>query len=113
MVIDIRVLRYRFGRRRNEVPGEEKATQREVQSVLLTKYYSDGQVRGMKWVGLVACLGYRRGVQKGSVGNLKEKDHLESPSVDGRIILKLILMKLDGRHGCLKIGTGGWLLWVL
>ena len=29
-------------------------------------------------------------------GNLKERDHLEDPVVDGRLILRWIFRKLDG-----------------
>jgi len=32
-------------------------------------------------------------------GNLREGDHLEGPGIDGKIILRWILRKLDGRHG--------------
>jgi len=44
-------------------------------------------------------------------GNLKERNHLEEPGVDGRIILRWIFMKMDvgGWNGLfwLRIGTGG------
>jgi len=43
-----------------------------------------------------------------------EKDHLEDPGVDKRIILRLIFRKWDGVHVTgliwLRIGTGGGLL---
>ena len=44
-------------------------------------------------------------------GNLKERDHLAGPGVDGRIILRWIFRKLDVRvwtgSSWLRIGTGG------
>jgi len=30
--------------------------------------------------------------------NLRERDHLEDPGIDGRIIVRWIIRKLDGRH---------------
>jgi len=32
-------------------------------------------------------------------GNLRERDHLEHPGVDGRITLRWIFGKCDGGHG--------------
>jgi hypothetical protein len=32
-------------------------------------------------------------------GNLRDRDHLEDPGIDGRIILGLIFRKLDGEQG--------------
>jgi hypothetical protein len=56
-------------------------------------------------------LGERRGVYRFWWGNLRERDHLEDPGVDGRIIVRWFFMKLDVGIGtgssCLRIGTGG------
>ena len=44
-------------------------------------------------------------------GNLKERDHLGDPGIDGRIILRWIFRKCDVRvwtgSSWLRIGTGG------
>jgi len=44
-------------------------------------------------------------------GNLRVKDHLEDPGLDGRIILRWIFRKWDvgvwTGSICLRIGTGG------
>jgi len=48
----------------------------------------------MRWAGHVARVGERREACAGfGWGNLKERDHLEGPSVDGRIILRWIFRK--------------------
>jgi len=50
--------------------------------------------RRTRWAGRVARMGERRGVNRVFLwGNLKERDHLGDPGVDGRIILRCIFRK--------------------
>jgi hypothetical protein len=49
----------------------------------------------MRWLGHVARIGERRGVYR----VLRERDHLEDPGIDGRIILSWIIRKWDVGHG--------------
>jgi hypothetical protein len=42
-------------------------------------------------------MGGIRGAQSFWRRNMRERDHLEHQGIDGRIILKLIVRKLDGR----------------
>jgi len=52
--------------------------------------------RRMRWAGHVACMG-RGEVHTGFWwGKLRERDHLEDPGVDGRIILRWIFRKWNG-----------------
>jgi hypothetical protein len=44
-------------------------------------------------------MGERRGAYRVWWGNLREREHLEVPSVHGRIILRWVFKKWDGRHG--------------
>ena len=67
--------------------------------------------RRMKWAEHVERMGERRGVYKVLVGNLRERDHLEDPGVDGRIMLRWMFRKWDvgARTGLIspRIWTGG------
>jgi hypothetical protein len=50
----------------------------------------------------------REGVNTGCKwGNLREGDHLENPSIDGRIILKCMLESEMGERRLDRSGTGG------
>jgi hypothetical protein len=42
----------------------------------------------MRWVGHVACIGEMRNAYRILIEKSKGKNHLEDPSVDGRIIVK-------------------------
>jgi len=68
----------------------------------------------MRWAGHVARMG-RGGVYTGFwCGNLRERDHLEDPGLDGRIVLRWIsrYWGVGSWTGSiwLRIGTGGGLL---
>ena len=88
-----RILRKIFGPKRDEVTGEWGRLHNDE----VTGLYSPPHVipviklRRMRGVGHVARVGRREvhtGVRRGS---LRERDHLEDPGVDWRIILKWIL----------------------
>ena len=65
----------------------------------------------MGWAGRVALMGREKAYTGFWWENLRKRNHLEDPGVDGRIILKWIFRKWDVEawpgSSCLKIGTGG------
>ena len=79
-----------FGLKRDEVTGEWRKLHNEE----LNDLYSSPNIvrviksRRMRWAGHVARMG-RGEVYTGLWwGNLKERDHLGDPGIDGRIILR-------------------------
>jgi len=112
-VSENRVLRRIFGPKRDEVIGEWRKVHNEELNDL---YFSPNIVRVFKsrrmgWAGHVARM--RRGEVYAGFwwGNLRERDHLEVPGIDGRIILRWIFRTLDvgawSGSSWLRMGTGG------
>jgi hypothetical protein len=115
-VFENRVLRRIFGPKREEATGEW----RRLHNGELNDLYSTPNVirviksRRIRWAGHIARMG-KREVHTGFWwGDLREGDHFGDQGVDGRIILKLIFKKWDGRAwtglSWVRIGRGGGLL---
>ena len=90
MVFENRVLRRIFGPKRDKVTGQWRILHNDE----LTDLYSSPNIirviksRRMRWAGHVARNGGRVEVYAGfRWGNLRERDHLEDPGINGRIIL--------------------------
>ena len=111
-------LRGIFGPKKDEVTGEWRKLHNEELNDLYCSLNIIRVIksRRMRWAEHVARLGERRGRTGFWWGNLKERDQLEEPGLDGRIILKLISRKWDvvlwTGSSWLRIGTGGWHLWM-
>ena len=82
------VLRGIFGPNRDEVTGKW----RKLHSEELNELYCSSNIvrviksRRMRWAGHVACIGREGACKRVWWGNLRERDHLEDPGVDGRLI---------------------------
>jgi len=70
------------------------------------------KLRRMIWVGHVAHMGRGEAYTGFWWGNLRARDHLGDPGVDGRIMLRWIFRKWDvvvwTGSSWLRTGTGGW-----
>jgi len=107
------VLRRIFGPKRDEVTAEWRKLHNEE---LIDLYSSPNIVRLikpriMRWAGYVARKGRGEAYTEFWWGNLRERDHLGDPGVDGRIILRWIFRKWDvgvwNGSSWLRIETGG------
>jgi len=96
-VFENRFLRRVFGPKRKEVTGEWG----KLHNNELNDLYSSPNIvwviksRRMRWVGHVARMGKGRVLYRVLVGKPEERDHLEEPGIDGRIILRWIFRKWD------------------
>jgi len=102
------VLRRMFGPKRDDVIGEWRKLHNEELNDLysLPNIFGVIKSRRMRRVGHVARMGEWRGVYRIWWGNLRERDHLGDPDVDGKIILRWIFREWDGGHGLDRAGSG-------
>ena len=94
-VFENRVLRGIFGPKRDEVTGEwRRLHNEELNDLNSSPYIFRGiKSRRMKWAGHVARMGRGEAYTGFWWGYLGDRDHLEDPDVDGRIILRWIFRK--------------------
>jgi hypothetical protein len=93
-VFENRVLRRVFGPKRDEVTGEWRNLHNEELSDLYSLPNIVRVVKSRRWAGNVARMAEERGVHRVLVGKPEGKK-----DVDGRIILRWILKKLEGVVG--------------
>ena len=107
-----RVLRRIFGHKRGEVIKEW----RKIHNEELNDLYSSPSIvrviksRIMRWAGYVARMVEKRAVYRVRWVNLRERNHLGDPGVDGSIVLRLIFRKWDVGNGLDRCGSGQGLL---
>ena len=97
-----------FGPKRDEVTGEWRKLHNEELCDLycLPNIIRVVKSRRMIWAWHVARMVEGRGAYRVLMENLRERDNLEDPDVDGRIILRWIFRKWDGRHVLDRAGPG-------
>jgi len=107
-LFDRRVLRRIFGHKRGEATREW----RKIHNEELNDLYSSPSIvrliksRIMRWAGHLARMVEKRAVYRVWWGNLRERDHLGDPGVDGSIMLRLIFRKWDMGNGLDRCGSG-------
>jgi hypothetical protein len=107
-VSENRVLRRIFGPKRDDVTGKwRKLHNEELNDLYCSPYIVRViKLRRMRWAEHVARMRERRGTNRGSVGTLSERDYLEDPGMDGRIILRWLFRRWDVGHGLDCSGSG-------
>jgi len=112
-VFENRVLKRMCGSKRDEVTGEWRKLHNEE----LNDLYSSPNIvrviksKRMRWTKHVARMGRVEACTGFWWGNLRERDHLGDPCIDGRIILRWIFRKwnVEPWTGLIRLrtGTGG------
>ena len=108
-----RVLRRIFRPKRDEVTGEWRKLRNEELNYLYSSPIIVRVIKSkrMRWERQVANMGKSRGVYRVWWGNLRERDNLGDPGLDGRIILRWIFRQWDVRawtgSSWLRISIGG------
>ena len=110
-IFENRVLKRIFGPKRDEVRGEWRKLHNEE----LNDLYSSPIIvwviksKRMRWVGHVARMGTEQAYTGFWWGNLREREHLGDPGVNGSIVLRLRKWDVGVWTGsiCLRIRTGG------
>jgi hypothetical protein len=91
-IFENRVLRRKFGPKRDEVTEEWRKLHNEE----LNDLYSSPLIKSrMRWVGHVARMGERKGGYRVLVGKVEGRNHLGEAGVDLRIILRRIFRNWD------------------